>query len=74
MSVQNVPISQAEIDYQEKLKAERARLRDEFAMAAMRGLITRNSGTGSKPQAAAYASRAYEYADAMLKEREAASG
>ncbi len=44
------------------------RLRDEFAMAALTGLLASNSAFNETAYAA---NRAYAFADAMLKQREA---
>ncbi len=45
------------------------RLRDEFAMAALTGLLAANVDYDRQPEQAA--KRAYTLADAMLKQREA---
>ena len=48
-------------------------LRDEFALAAMQAMITKSSGQdsiGGKRGVPLIAKYAYEYADAMMKERE----
>ena len=46
-------------------------MRDQFAMAALTGLTTHNAMTNSANYAA---KMSYEYADAMLKERETTNG
>jgi hypothetical protein len=48
------------------------RLRDEFAMAALTGILASNAGGGLHgPPCALAAEAAYAFADAMLKQREA---
>jgi len=61
-------MSNAEREFHEKQKqdAERKMLRDQFAMAALTGLLV----AGLDRSLINKVSRAYEYADAMLKARE----
>jgi hypothetical protein len=57
----------AQRDRKEKAEEKRNLLRDQFAMAALTGLIMRNGGLLPK----IVAEDAYYIADAMLEEREA---
>jgi hypothetical protein len=57
-----------------KIKTEPVKtLRDEFAMAALTGLLAMGADGGWSAEPGAYAKRAYAYADAMLAARESAS-
>ncbi len=65
-------IETIEREFQHAKRAERNRLRDEFAVAAMRELIAR-PGNGTVPPDA-IAVYAYQQADAMLAARERKGG
>lgn len=51
-----------------EIEVARQRLRDEFAMAALTGLL---SSAGTMGTREGYCQGAYEFADAMMKAREA---
>ena len=60
---------------QEKMDGFKEKLRDEFAMAALEGLLAKHSSTvewvlDEEADYIRYAKRAYKYADAMLTARE----
>jgi trehalose-6-phosphatase len=50
------------------IPSDQATLRDQFAMAALHGIIVRDMN--GQPDQIRQSEQAYEYADAMLKERE----
>lgn len=55
------------MDRHAEMQAAYERLRDEFAMAALTGLLSASSTIGTRE---GYCKGAYEFADAMMKARE----